>query len=60
MNQSPRIQHHTIREQSLIRALSRAIAIIELVDIDEAIRITAQLEDDVRLLVGDPINLGGA
>lgn len=58
MNQSQRdIQHHSIREQSLIRALSRALALVEMVDLDEAVGIAAQLEDDVRLLVGGPIIL---
>jgi hypothetical protein len=57
MNQSQRdIQHH-IREQSLIRALARALQLVEMVDLDEAIKITGQLEADVLPLVGGPIVL---
>jgi hypothetical protein len=47
----------SVREQALIRALARALQLVEMVDIDEALNITAQLEDDVRLLVGSPIIL---
>ena len=49
--------HRQSREKSLIRALARALQIVEMVDLDEAVRIAAELEGDVAKLVGGPIVL---
>lgn len=49
--------HREIREKSLIKALARALQIVEMTDLDEAIRIVGELEGDVAKLVGGPIIL---
>ena len=47
----------SVREQALIRALARALQIVEMTDLDEAINIVGELEGDVAKLVGAPIIL---
>jgi len=50
-------RHAITREKSLIRALARAIQIVEMTDIDEAVRIVSELEGDLAPLVGAPVVL---
>src|SRR5216683_3009421 len=42
----------SVRERALIRALARALQIVEMTDLDEAINIVGELEGDVAKLVG--------
>ena len=51
--------HRDLREQALVRALGRAIGLIELVDLDAAISITDELSAILEPLSGEPIRLGG-
>ena len=46
-----------IREKSLVKALSRALSIVEMTDLPEAIDIVGALEGDLALLTGAPIVL---
>ena len=51
------VRHHNLREASLVRALATALKIVQQVHVDLAVDIVAELESDIRPLIGEPIVL---